>query len=216
MKTSSFPAIEACTVPTSAGVCDPFHITHQAVASGQLATSLVWCACMTQRRVSLALCRKSLILIKLPHPTKLCMSVDDFFNRFGIPNCPLGIDGTHIRLENAPVQADLPAGVHPRGFWCRKQFFSINVQVIRDSRHLIRNLGAKWAGCTHDAQVWQNSQAKAPLETPQDTIQTVLQDIKSSKLPRLILASLTEPQNASSYCQLTDTNESGSAVSKYA
>ncbi len=73
---------------------------------------------------------------------------------------PPGIDDGHIRLENAPEQADLPAGVHPQDFWHRKQFFFINAQVIGDSRHIIRDLGA---GCTHHSQVWQKSQAKALL-----------------------------------------------------
>ncbi len=103
------------------------------------------------------------------------MSADDHFNQLGIPSCPLVIDDTHIRLENAPAQADLPAGVRPQDFWCRKQFFSIKAQVIGDSRHLIRDLGAKWAGYMHDAWVWQHSQAKALLESQKDTIQQCCQ-----------------------------------------
>ena len=62
------------------------------------------------------------MLKKLPDPTEMRKSTDDLFSQFGISNCPRGIDGSQIRLENAPAQADLPAGVHPEDFWFSKQF----------------------------------------------------------------------------------------------
>ena len=43
------------------------------------------------------------------------------FTRFGLPNFALGVDGTHIRLSVKPSEAELPAGVRPQDFWCRKQ-----------------------------------------------------------------------------------------------
>jgi len=47
----------------------------------------------------------------------------------------------------------------------RKQFYSINAQVIGDGKMLIRDLEAKWAGSTHDARIWRNSRAKTIMES---------------------------------------------------
>jgi len=148
------------------------------------------CACTTQKRVSSALCKKSHHLIKLPRPEELREAANDLCTQFGIPNCPLGVDGTHIRLENSPIQDDLPEGVHPQDFWCRKQFFSLNVQLIGDNRHLIRDLEAKWAGSTHDARVWKNSAAKVLLESQREF--TVAAD-SAYPISRTILKPFRDP-----------------------
>jgi len=38
------------------------------------------------------------------------------------------------------------------------------VQVIGDGKMFIRDLEARWAGSTHDARIWRNSQAKIVME----------------------------------------------------
>lgn len=40
--------------------------------------------------------------------------------QFGIPNCPLGVDGTFVRLKDKPNQASLPDNLHPQRYWTRK------------------------------------------------------------------------------------------------
>jgi hypothetical protein len=39
---------------------------------------------------------------------------DKFFDKFKIPNCLLGINGTHIQLGKAPYPSELPAGTVPQ------------------------------------------------------------------------------------------------------
>jgi len=60
----------------------------------------------------------------------------------------------------------------------RKQFYSINVQVIGDGSLLIRDLDIRWAGSTHDARIWRNSSAKVILEQ-----QTQFQIVGDSAYP---------------------------------
>ena len=48
------------------------------------------------RRVSDAIAARSHHLIKLPNQAEMRESADRLFDRFGVPDMPLGIDGTHI------------------------------------------------------------------------------------------------------------------------
>ncbi|KOB63119.1 Uncharacterized protein OBRU01_23571, partial [Operophtera brumata] len=44
-------------------------------------------------------------------------------------------------------------------FFCRKHFYSINIQMICDSECIILNVNPKYGGATHDAFIWENSAA---------------------------------------------------------
>ena len=85
-----------------------------------------------------------------------------------IPNAPLGVDGTQIRLGRKPKQRDMPSADFPvKKFWCRKGFYSINAQVIADPNGHIRDLDIGWTGATHDAKIWRFSSAKRHWERTQ-------------------------------------------------
>ena len=60
------------------------------------------------------------------------------------------IDGTHVPILAPPCNEDL--------FVNRKNFHSINVQVICDSDLKFIDIVAKWPGCTHDAFIWRQSE----------------------------------------------------------
>ncbi len=106
-------------------------------------------------------------LIAMPTTAEMRQSADDLQGRFKIPNCPLGVDGTHIRLCKMPSASDIPVGANPQDFYCRKNFYSLNVQLVGDNQMLIRNIETRWAGSTHDARVWRNSSAKEIMEAQQ-------------------------------------------------
>jgi hypothetical protein len=55
-------------------------------------------ACVTIRRVAKALVAKSARLISMPTREEMRASSEKLFEKFNIPSCPLGVDGTHIRL----------------------------------------------------------------------------------------------------------------------
>lgn len=75
--------------------------------------------------------------------------VDSFPNVLGV------IDGTHIAIkaptENEPI------------YVCRKQFHSINTQVICGADYTIYDIVAAWPGSTHDSFIYNNCGAKKRL-----------------------------------------------------
>ena len=52
---------------------------------------------------------------------------------YGIPDCPLGVDGTMIRLGDKPLEMDLPTNTTRQDFWCRQ------VQKISDTVTIAHN-----------------------------------------------------------------------------
>ncbi len=108
-------------------------------------------------------------LIALPTQEDMRKSAQDIFLRFRLPNFALGVDGTFVRLGKKPTIGELTnpdnqQTIYPQDYWCRKQFYAINVMVAADSDMLIRELLVGWAGSTHDARVWRNSSTKPFLE----------------------------------------------------
>ncbi|XP_045111044.1 putative nuclease HARBI1 [Portunus trituberculatus] len=66
-----------------------------------------------------------------------------------LPNVVGVIDGTRIRIT-APHE-------YEEVYVNRKNFHSINVQVLFDSRYKLRNMVAKWPGSTNDARILRES-----------------------------------------------------------
>ena len=69
----------------------------------------------------------------------------DFLNIAGFPGVVGAIDGTHIRII-APTENE-------HEFVNRKNFHSINTQVVFDAQYNILDIVAKWPGSTHDARI---------------------------------------------------------------
>ena len=173
------------------------------------------CACKTARRVAVAIVNKSPALINMPTQGEMRKSADALFARFGIPNAPLGVDGTHVRLGKKPSNKELPPGLTPRDFFARfvqrcitnmkrgsfnslpnyrNQFYSINVQVVCDSDQYIRDLETRWAGSTHDARVWRNCSAKQVMEQQQEF--TITGDL-AYPMSRTLMKPYPHPQTQS-------------------
>ena len=82
----------------------------------------------------------------------------DFFEMQGFPGVIGAIDGTHVPIVN-------PGGNDAELYRNRKGYFSINVQLLCDSKLLIRNVVASWRGSTHDARIFSESVLKQKLMT---------------------------------------------------
>ncbi|KAJ3661733.1 hypothetical protein Zmor_006120 [Zophobas morio] len=76
-----------------------------------------------------------------------------FFDKFGFPGVVGAIDGTHIAIVCPPLGGRPPGNVYLN----RKNFYSINAQIICDSALKILSLNCRYPGSVHDAAIWQMS-----------------------------------------------------------
>ncbi len=136
--------------------------------AGVIAGASVSCANTTINRVIIAICRQAPDVIKMPTREQMRTTANFFMAKYGLPNFAYGVDGTFVRLGHRPSVQELPNGVHPQDYWSRKQYYSINVQVIGNEKKMIYNLVSRWAGSTNDARVWANSNAKTWTEAQGD------------------------------------------------
>lgn len=75
----------------------------------------------------------------------------DFFQIAGIPAVIGAIDGTLIKIQ------EVGGAQNKTDFFCRKQFYAINAQVVCDANCRIIDIVARWPGSTHDETVFLNS-----------------------------------------------------------
>jgi hypothetical protein len=71
------------------------------------------------------------------------------------------IDCTHIRIVAPPAEHPNYPGAT---YYCRKNFFAINTQIICDAKRKIININARLPGSVHDSAIWMMSQAKTELQ----------------------------------------------------
>ncbi|CAG9135385.1 unnamed protein product [Plutella xylostella] len=81
-----------------------------------------------------------------------------FYTKYGIPGVIGCVDGSHFHIFQ-------PKKAVEHLFFCRKNFHSLNVQVVCDSDCRIININPKYGGATHDCFVWNNSQVSTFMET---------------------------------------------------
>ncbi|CAC5426814.1 HARBI1 [Mytilus coruscus] len=97
--------------------------------------------------------------IKWPTEEQKNVNKHAFYDKAGFRNIIGCIDGTHVHIQ-APTE-DEPAYVN------RKDFHSVNVQVICDHQGTINNkinANVKWPGSAHDAHVFRTSAIGRHLE----------------------------------------------------
>lgn len=75
----------------------------------------------------------------------------EFFKIAGMPSVIGAIDGTLIRIQ------EVGGAQNKTDFFCRKQFYAINAQVVCDANCNIIDIVARWPGSAHDETVFLNS-----------------------------------------------------------
>ncbi|KAI1710967.1 DDE superfamily endonuclease domain-containing protein [Ditylenchus destructor] len=103
-------------------------------------------------RVTKALAQKAQEFIRFPTSQEAVKANAEFFraqSRF--PSVNGIVDGTHIRIQAPKLQIE-------RDFVNRKNFHSVNVQVIVDHRGMFTNIVARWPGSSHDSFIMRNSE----------------------------------------------------------
>lgn len=68
-----------------------------------------------------------------------------------LPKCIGYIDGSHIPLDEAPLD-------DPESYFTRKQRYAIHLQAVCDNDRIIRNIFIGYPGSVHDARVYSNSE----------------------------------------------------------
>lgn len=99
--------------------------------------------------------------IKMPNDQEeLIVTRQGFYDVARFPKCIGAIDCTHIKLQS-------PGGPYAETYRNRKGFFSLNVQVVGDSKCTIRNIVARWPGSAHDSNIFRNSRLRSDFEDGQ-------------------------------------------------
>lgn len=108
-------------------------------------------------RVTHQICRLRNDFIKMPLGEELSSTIVGFYSIAGFPRVVGALDCTHIKIKS-------PGGNNAELFRNRKQFFSINVQVVCDSNLKILDIIARWPGSVHDSTIFNNSPLCAAME----------------------------------------------------
>lgn len=96
-------------------------------------------------------------LIRFPYSAQEQQEVmEDFLRKTGFPNVIGAIDCTHVAIRAPHVNEYMYVN--------RKNFHSINVQLICDARMAILNAVARWPGSTHDSFIVRNCSVGNRLE----------------------------------------------------
>ncbi|KAJ8915253.1 hypothetical protein NQ315_014760 [Exocentrus adspersus] len=99
--------------------------------------------------------------IKFPQRDEEILDVKNgFYNRFGMPGIIGAIDCTHLSIVSPSRNGPNPRLI----FLNRKNFFSLNCQIICDSNLKILNLNARFPGSVHDAAIWSLSDVRLLLK----------------------------------------------------
>ena len=79
--------------------------------------------------------------IYMPTDMEMEETADRMWQKFHLPRFALGVDGVMLKFQEAP--RNLPENKHQQQFWCRKQNYTINAQVVGDDR-LIRDINIRF------------------------------------------------------------------------
>ena len=131
----------------------PFKRT--AALCGGVSYSACWWAI---QRVTHALGQHKVEFMRMPNHEEMSATARRMYERFGLQRFAFAIDGMLVRFDGAP--RSIPRGLVLQDYWCRKQFYALNCQVICNDRRLILDLDVGWHGSAHDARVWRRSLAK--------------------------------------------------------
>lgn len=98
------------------------------------------------------------IYIKFPQsPNEIEIAKQEFFDRYSVPGIIGIVDCSHIPLTALKKDVEM-------AYINRSGFHSLNVQIIADANHLIRNVNARFPGSNHDSCIWRNSKVRTHLE----------------------------------------------------
>ena len=93
------------------------------------------------KEVTKALIRHRKEYIYMPTDMEMEETADRMWQKFHLPRFALGVDGVMLKFQEAP--RNLPENKHQQQFWCRKQNYAINAQVVGDD-NMIRDIDIRF------------------------------------------------------------------------
>ena len=151
-------------VPPLEQVC----ITLNSFAGANFQRISGWCGGVSQNtarlcvaRVTDALVRRKSDFIYMPGVDEMLSTAERMQERFKLPRLAYAVDGMQVRFSDAP--RGIPANKTAQQFWCRKQYYSINAQIVANDER-IYDVDCGWPGATHDARVWTRSEVRRYIE----------------------------------------------------
>lgn len=114
--------------------------------------------CRIVHRTSEAIAKLRSRFVKFPNSSEQQILKSQFHKIANFPGVIGCIDGTHIELLLRPSIN------YSELYRCRKDYFSINVQVLFDDRLRIRDIVTKWYGSAHDSRIFNSSLLLDKLE----------------------------------------------------
>ncbi|XP_066587825.1 putative nuclease HARBI1 [Prorops nasuta] len=131
-------------------------------------------------RVSSAIAALSKEYIKFPlEPEDILRTQAGNFEKSGFIRVLGAIDCIHITIQSY-------GGEYAELFRNRKGFFSLNVQVIVNSKLQIMDIVARWPGSSHDSTIFNNSRIKHRFEVGEFGNSLLLGDSGYPNLPYLL------------------------------
>ncbi len=113
-------------------------------------------------KVTRAICSRKAEFIRMPSEEEMRRTAQRMEEKFNLPRFAFAVDGVMVRFDYEP--RDIPHGTEVRNYWCRKQYYAINCQVIANDQKIIYDIDCDWPGCAHDGRVWRRSGVKQFLE----------------------------------------------------
>ena len=143
-------------------------ITLNHYAGGHFQRITGWCAGVSQNGARLSLERVTEALVKrkpqfvyMPNENTMHKTSERMQTKFHLPRLAMAVDGCQVVFTSAPRK--LPANKVAQMFWCRKQEYALNVQLVGNDV-FIYDLDVGWPGGTHDARIWNRSRVKRHIE----------------------------------------------------
>ncbi|KAJ6668314.1 hypothetical protein lerEdw1_015691, partial [Lerista edwardsae] len=157
--------------------CDEYHRVDQATVSRAI------------DRVLAAINKHCKKYISFPQERNAVLTVkQNFADKYRFPNVIGAIDCTHVRIQK-PFRED------PRSFMNRKQYYSVNMQVVCDAKLRILDVVAEFPGSVHDSHIWRMSGLRGFLQTCSLPQPSYLIGDSGYPLEPWLLTPVSEPQN---------------------
>ena len=137
-------------------------------SGGHFQRTSALCGGVSQNAARLAMIRVTNALVGLreqfifmPTSEQMEETCERMMTKFHLPRFAMAVDGMMVRFPDAP--RGFPPTMHKQLFWCRKQFYALNVQVVGNDQ-FIYDIDCRWPGSTHDSRVWNRSEVKHYVE----------------------------------------------------